>query len=140
VGGCIVPMGAVLFAICEARLASCFRASSNSTCLSSIATSFSLALWVGAGFVWVGLLVGYVSMCVVGRASPAVSLPFIVCAIFGFGRVTTFPLVVGRSAFRVMWVSFSGCVYISVRSIRFVVGIWAVGFALVCVLADNPVC
>jgi hypothetical protein len=37
-------------------------------------------------------------------------------------------------------VSFSGCVYRSVRSIRFVVGIWAVGFALVCVLADNPVC
>jgi hypothetical protein len=79
-------------------------------------------------------------MCVVGRSSPAVSLPFIVRAIFGFGRVTTWPLDVGRSSSRVMWMSFLGCVYISVRSIRFVVGIWAIGFALVCVLAGNPVC
>jgi hypothetical protein len=76
---------------------------------------------VGCGFFVLG--VGFLRFSEVANFRPAISLPFIVRIIFGFGRVTTWPLDVGRSESMVMCRSGSGGVYRAVRSIRFVEGI-----------------
>jgi hypothetical protein len=77
------------------RWASCFRASSSSICLISMASSVSFASCVGAGYVYVGPVFGYVGIDVVALSGATVSLPLAVCNFFGVGRVNTWPLDVG---------------------------------------------
>lgn len=85
-----------------ARWASCLRASSSSICLISIASSVSFASWVGAGCGSVCPVVGYFGLDMVATTGFAGSLPLVVCTNFGFGRVVTWPLNVGRSDSKVM--------------------------------------
>ena len=122
-GGFTGIAGALLIMIFEVCWASCFRASYSSNCLVSISSAVSLTSGVGVGCGFFVLGVGFLRFSKVVIFRPAISLPFIVRTIFGFGRVTTWPLDVGRSESMVICRSGSGYVYMAVRSIRFVRGI-----------------
>jgi hypothetical protein len=122
--GCFTGIaGALLIMVFAVCWASCFRASYSSNCLVSISSAVSLTSGVGVGWGFFVLGVGFLRFSKVDIFRPAISLPFIVRTIFGFGRVTTWPLDVGRSESMVICRSGSGCVDRAVRSIRFVRGI-----------------